>query len=193
PVPLEREMKKLEGTWIVRFHQRDGTWIPAEELKDETLLIAGNRMTFRLNGKATLEITYEIDPTRKPRFLDTSVAGKTVHGIYEIDGDKLKICEAPPGKDRPTTFKADAGSGRFLTFYERVPAQDDAKLIQGRWRLIDMGGDDDKVKRLVLAQRAIWFQITSDSITSLTADERVTTRFSYKLYPDTDPKGIGLT
>ena len=74
-----------------------------------------------------------------------------------------------------------------------MPAQDDAKLIQGRWRLIDMGGDDDKGKRLVLAQRAIWFQITSDSITSLTADERVTTRFSYKLYPDTDPKGIGLT
>ena len=61
------ELKKLEGTWIVRFHQRDGTWIPAEELKDETLLIAGNRMTFRLNGRATLEIVYEIDPARKPR------------------------------------------------------------------------------------------------------------------------------
>jgi hypothetical protein len=41
-------------------------------------------------------------------------------GIYELDGDALKICFAKPGtKDRPTSFQAKPKSGESLIVYER--------------------------------------------------------------------------
>lgn len=57
--------------------------------------------------------------------LDTEVTagdqkGKTIQGIYEIDGDTLRVCVVLPGKgERPTEFSGKGGSGCNLTVYER--------------------------------------------------------------------------
>lgn len=48
-------------------------------------------------------------------------------GIYEIEGDQLKICLAPLGSARPTEFRAPADSGSTLTIYKRVQADNKGK------------------------------------------------------------------
>jgi hypothetical protein len=48
------------------------------------------------------------------------VTPKGVKGIYEIDGDTLRICVAKKGKERPKTFESKEGSGHVLTVMKRV-------------------------------------------------------------------------
>ena len=62
---------------------------------------------------------------KKPKTQDFSQTsegenkGKTTLGIYEIDGDTLKTCSAEPGKDRPTEFSTNPGSGHFLRVFKK--------------------------------------------------------------------------
>ena len=44
---------------------------------------------------------------------------KPLLGIYEFDGEKMKLCFAGPGKERPTAFTSEAGSGQTLTVWVR--------------------------------------------------------------------------
>jgi hypothetical protein len=41
-------------------------------------------------------------------------------GIYEFDGDKLKVCFDATGKKRPTEFKSPPGSETFVNVHKRV-------------------------------------------------------------------------
>jgi hypothetical protein len=60
-------------------------------------------------------------PGRGPRGAeDTLPDGKKVRGIYELDGDTLRFCVAPPDKDRPTEFTSRKGSGYTLRVFRRV-------------------------------------------------------------------------
>jgi uncharacterized protein (TIGR03067 family) len=66
----------------------------------------------------------KLDTSRKPRTIDTEQIvgehrGKILQGIYELNGDTLRVCLAPPGKERPTEFSARAGSGNSLAVYRR--------------------------------------------------------------------------
>jgi len=69
------------------------------------------------DGTKLWEGTFEIDPTVKPmvwdhRSLDAKKASKDVLGIYDLDGDKLKVAcvvghwkdQEWVGKSRPTGF-----------------------------------------------------------------------------------------
>jgi uncharacterized protein (TIGR03067 family) len=44
---------------------------------------------------------------------------RSVKGIYELEGDTLKLCTRDPGQDRPKEFTAKEGSGNTLTVYKR--------------------------------------------------------------------------
>jgi uncharacterized protein (TIGR03067 family) len=46
--------------------------------------------------------------------------GQTIEEIYELDGDKLKICLAMPGNKRPAEFKAPEVGGRWLFTNKRA-------------------------------------------------------------------------
>ena len=45
--------------------------------------------------------------------------GKTALGIYELEGDTLKLCYSQPGKDRPKEFTAAKGSGQAMSVWKR--------------------------------------------------------------------------
>jgi uncharacterized protein (TIGR03067 family) len=66
--------------------------------------------------------TFKLDATQSPKTIDSVLAGqegKPIPGIYEFDGDKLRICAAPPGKPRPKDFEARLGSQHTLVVWER--------------------------------------------------------------------------
>jgi uncharacterized protein (TIGR03067 family) len=118
-----KELKKLEGKWVLASGINDGKELPEKALEGATLTIEGNKHTVKFGGK-TYKGTHKVDPSKSPKTIDiTDTEGpfkdKTVLGIYRVTKDEFKICYAPPGKDRPSTFFAKAGSGHRTHTWKR--------------------------------------------------------------------------
>lgn len=127
------ELEKLHGTWIAVSAEKQGNRVPEEELKraELRLVIEGEEFTIttaRAAGEG-MKGKLKIDPAKKPKSIDLTaeVAGgriSTATGIYELDGDTLKLCY---GKDRPTRFETTpdrAADQRSYVFkrHNREPA-----------------------------------------------------------------------
>jgi uncharacterized protein (TIGR03067 family) len=114
------EAKKFEGTWEVV--KATGNGMPIEQ--KSTLVLEGNKYTRTRPNGDTDTGTFSVDPSKKPKTIDVmpgdgKAKDKTWLGIYELDGDSLKICLAEPGKDRPDDFTSKEGSGRMSAEYKR--------------------------------------------------------------------------
>jgi uncharacterized protein (TIGR03067 family) len=113
----EAELRKLQGNWRVAAVEVDGRVTPAEA--EYTLAVSGDKITQTVLGRK-LTGTVRIDPQAKPKTIDL-VWGPddTTLGVYELDGDVLKVCEARPGGKRPTAVSGKAGGG-LVTAYKRA-------------------------------------------------------------------------
>ena len=105
-----RDRERLQGAWSFVTGRRK-----------VQLLIEGDHFTARFNNGDVYAGTVEIDPTKKPKAMDMSIAegpdrykGLVAHCIYALDGDHLVWCSGDPGAaDRPKAFPPTA-SPEFL-------------------------------------------------------------------------------
>jgi internalin A len=107
---VKKELEQLKGTWVATSYVKDSKPAPEADLKMMKLVIAGDQVTFT-KGKDLRKATYKLDPTQKPKTVDIVMVdgpdkGKTLQGIYEINGDEFKICLAILDKPRPKEFAA---------------------------------------------------------------------------------------
>jgi uncharacterized protein (TIGR03067 family) len=115
------ELKKFQGTWQLVSAETDGKKAPKEKIEKVRVVIKGNKHTVSVDGKAVAkEISFAIDPSKKPKEVTDTVGDKQIKGIYELDGDTLKSCVAPVGKERPKEFSAKEGTGHTLRVFKRV-------------------------------------------------------------------------
>jgi uncharacterized protein (TIGR03067 family) len=91
----KKEQEKFEGTWsMVKITGGKG---PRKD-REAKFIFKGDKVTFK-EGDKTEEATYSVDPTKKPKEMNLHFVfvkeGKkaTLQGIYELDGDTLKICQ----------------------------------------------------------------------------------------------------
>jgi uncharacterized protein (TIGR03067 family) len=122
-----KELKALAGTWRPISAENNGYKASEGDLKG-TLWIrdADGKWTMRRGDKTVVEwAVKKIDATKSPKTIDIEITaggykGVVYHGIYELDGDTLRICFALPDKDeRPTEFSASKGSIRSLSEFKR--------------------------------------------------------------------------
>jgi uncharacterized protein (TIGR03067 family) len=128
--PVAKDYARLEGTWRIVSLEVEGMKIPDETIKDARLIIKGKEFTMK-EKIATYSGNFTIDPGKKPKAIDMKFTagpekGNTSYGIYEIDGDNLKICLTITAKDRPTEFAAKAKSGHGFEVLKREKATGDA-------------------------------------------------------------------
>ncbi len=121
------DKNQLQGTWQVTAGVSDGKPIPKDQLERMKIVFAGEKMSlFPPDGKKALESTFVVDSSKEPKAIDTTRAeggarGKTANGIYELDGDTLKLClPVRLDKERPTAFAAPENSGQVLLTLKRV-------------------------------------------------------------------------
>ena len=108
-----KDLAKMQGDWMVVSITRDGLKLSDDEAQTLFRTVTGNKYTVFNFSKPLSKGTFKIDSTKTPKTIDsTPAAAKSgpILGIYEFDGDKLRICNAAPGQPRPTNFEAKEGS-----------------------------------------------------------------------------------
>jgi len=120
----KKDMDMLQGTWRLVAVEVDGKQATRAGQKQEPIMkVEANKFTSTLDDKHEFKGTFTVDPSKKPKQVDFKVLegeheGKTLLGIYEVTGDKLRAAYGDPGQPRPTEFTSKAGASLYL--YERA-------------------------------------------------------------------------
>jgi uncharacterized protein (TIGR03067 family) len=123
------DLKQLQGTWVIdpaAYKDEKGKGI-VEELSLVRVVFDGKTFRMKLptpfkqNGKNWIEDKgrFRLDSSKKPKRIDfLAESGRvTSKGIYELQGDRLKLCADPDFKTRgrPTKFaRGKDGKGPHL-------------------------------------------------------------------------------
>ena len=125
----QKELKKLEGTWVMVSGERDGAKIADEHVKKSKITWKGTVVIVETPHQSKEPIKGSVggfDTTKKPAEMEWvrtngPDAGKKMLAIYEfLDDDQYRICFAPAGKARPKEFSTKTGSGHLLHVWKRV-------------------------------------------------------------------------
>ncbi|HLW66207.1 MAG TPA: TIGR03067 domain-containing protein [Gemmataceae bacterium] len=121
------DLRKLQGAWEIQKLEQDG-----ESAADASILkmviIQDDRFAFRYRlarSKEDGDLVYHfrLDTSKSPRQiqLTSPEEGDLAPGIYELDGDTLKICWNRNDKSSvPSDFTCAKGSDRRLIVLQRA-------------------------------------------------------------------------
>jgi uncharacterized protein (TIGR03067 family) len=113
----------LQGTWSVVTAELGGVRQPPEIVTNIVLKIGDGKYEVTVNGHPD-KGTCKVDASTKPGTMDITGtegpnAGRNIPAIYELRGDKLRICYGLRGSPRPTEFKSNPGTQQYLVVYQR--------------------------------------------------------------------------
>lgn len=120
-----KEVKRLAGTWLGTAAEESGEKV--QRAGDLKVVFSNMELTFTDGKKTVMKGTFTVDTTGKPKAIDLKIAsgqfeGQTVKGVYDLDGDVLKICFALPGLGRPKAVATTPGDGAvFLACQRQKP------------------------------------------------------------------------
>jgi uncharacterized protein (TIGR03067 family) len=120
----KEEAKKLEGAWMPIEMEMAGVKLPEAATKGIELVISGDHYKVTTASEGKDEGTTRYYPDQTPKAIDITGTegpnkGKTFLAIYELDGDKLKVCYDLAGKERPKEFKTKPNTQQFLAVYRK--------------------------------------------------------------------------
>jgi uncharacterized protein (TIGR03067 family) len=125
----DKDKAVLRGTWAPVSSESGGNADAEEEFKQYRLTFDGDGFTIEKSGKVMLKGTVNLDAAKTPKQIDMEIVecpdnpddkGKSLAGIYEVSGDDLKWCFAPPGAgERPREFATRIGTDDILATFKR--------------------------------------------------------------------------
>lgn len=114
------DVKQMQGDWMMRSMKANGINLPTEEAQALFRTVADSSYTISRYSKLMVRGAFKLDATKSPGTIDSTLVGaaEPILGIYQFEGNLLRICNSQPGKPRPTDFQAKLGSGHTLTVWE---------------------------------------------------------------------------
>ena len=131
----EGDLGRFQGTWALVSIEADGELDSPELAEKARLRLVIEGESFTLKGEETTRVkgTIRLDPAATPKAYDSTYDdGTRLKGIYQLDGDSLKLCIAPPGVDRPASFETKPGDRLTIATYRREAPAPDAGPARGR-------------------------------------------------------------
>jgi len=96
---VKEALAKVTGTWKIESETIDGAKTPPEALQDFALQFKQDGRFVLAKGSDVVWVgRFTVDPATSPKRVnvlpdqDSRDLPQTQHGIYEFDGDKLKMC-----------------------------------------------------------------------------------------------------
>ncbi len=190
---------ELQGGWSMVLLFVSGEETPAEQAKSGELVVEDD--VYRSKLGATVETsTFKIDATKSPKAIDFTytsgfLKGKTVKGIYKIDGDDLTICRGlspetdPAGRIRSARWIpvccSWCGSGRRPSARRRRrPSRTRSSDSRRRWKFVSIDVEGNTVPaELFQEDRLI---LKGKQFTSTVRG--TTTHGTFKIDPDGQPQ-----
>jgi uncharacterized protein (TIGR03067 family) len=115
------DTRAWQGTWKLVACTAGGE----SQMADLRWVVKGDHYTLRLNGQSGEDpYTFKLDHKQKRIDVfhhDTPKGtwGGSLKGIYEIDGNSLKVCYDLKGQRYPKSFEAGRGSGQVVYEFRR--------------------------------------------------------------------------
>jgi len=125
----EKELKKLQGTWVMVSGELDGKKAADEHVGRSKITYDGKKGQILVPNQHPEGIVFDIvkiDPTKTPMEMhfvrkNGPNAGKTIIGIYEFEGDdQYKFAFDPSGAGTLKEFATKAGTGHVRNTWKRV-------------------------------------------------------------------------
>jgi uncharacterized protein (TIGR03067 family) len=118
------DLAKMQGSWSVVSGESDGAAESARLNSVTTFTFQDDQLSIKILGRSFARASLTLDPAKKLKELNAkntegAAKGYTLKGVYELEGDNLKICWGMKGGPRPTGFTTSAGSGRRLWVLKR--------------------------------------------------------------------------
>jgi uncharacterized protein (TIGR03067 family) len=195
--------EELHGGWSMVLLRVSGEETPAEETKGGELVVLNDVYRSKLGATAEAS-TFRIDATHSPKEIDFTFTsgfskGKTIKGIYKIEGNDLTICRGlSPETLRPEQFAAPVGSDLVLVVWKRSKTigagrlkamQDELKRFEATWKYVSIEVEGNAVPterfeddRLVLKGKQ-----------STATAQGNTVHGTFKIDPSVKPKTIDIT
>ena len=122
------DAKLIQGTWVVdpNAYKDVKDQEVVKEMKAVRVVFKGDSCTFKHPPGIEEKGSFRLDPSKKPKQIDISPLdgkekGKTIRGVYELDGDKLTLHVAyPDSTERPTDLESKEGAMTMSFVLERV-------------------------------------------------------------------------
>jgi uncharacterized protein (TIGR03067 family) len=120
PDPSKEDLKKLQGEWHRVRHTISGG-LRSESTSGITILIAGDRMKYAVDGKPAYEWVCTLDRKTRPMRFDRkrppgAASAVIFWGIYRLEGDTLTLCWHDG--ERPIDF-SETRAGAYTEVFER--------------------------------------------------------------------------
>ena len=110
---------KLQGKWLVESFDYNGA--PVERMVGAVREIKDSGYTLVPKAGDTINgVVKGLDSNKKPKTIDLEFNGQTLLGIYELDGDTLRLCYNLNQAERPGEFASKADSGLVLIVHKRA-------------------------------------------------------------------------
>src|SRR5262245_27712809 len=119
----DAELKALEGNWVIDAAKLDGR-DHTDDYAGMRLILKGTDYTIEF-GENSDKGTFSVNAEKMPKWIDIKTGakgpfmGKTLPGIYKIDGDKLVLCCHADAETRPGDFDAKSKTRNMLLTYKR--------------------------------------------------------------------------
>jgi uncharacterized protein (TIGR03067 family) len=119
--PLAAEGEgELVGEWEMQAAFQEGNSLDASMVKTGRRVTSATHTTTYFGKQVFLNAAYTIDTTTRPKTIDLDNRGKKQLGIFEVEGDTMKICFAAPARPRPTDFESRSGDGNTAALWKKL-------------------------------------------------------------------------